>query len=139
MSKNEINAVWQGKMSFESEVNGHKIILDADDKVGGENKGPRPKPLLLVSLAGCTGMDVASFLTKMRVNYDSFKVTVSGELTEEHPKKYHSMHITYEFKGNNLNMEKINKAISLSQDKYCGVNALFKDAGVVITSEVKVN
>lgn len=138
MAKNEVKIEWIQKMSFSSSINGHNIILDADDKVGGEDKGPRPKPLLLLSLAGCTGMDVASFLKKMRVNYDAFRVLVSGELTEEHPKTYHSMHIIYEFKGSDLDMKKIEKSISLSQDKYCGVSAMFKNAGVKITSEIKI-
>ena len=65
--KDEINVVWTGDMTFETELNGHKLIIDADKKVGGKDKGPRPKPLMMLSLAGCTGMDVISILKKMRV------------------------------------------------------------------------
>jgi putative redox protein len=56
--KSSINAKWQGKMAFDVEIGGHKITLDAAEEVGGENRGVRPKPLMLVALAGCTGMDV---------------------------------------------------------------------------------
>ena len=141
MSENTITATWQGAMSFEVEVNEHKIVLDAKSDVGGQDRGPRPKPLLLVSLAGCTGMDVAYFLKKMRVEYDSFKVTVSGNMTTEHPKTYDAMHTVYEFTGTDLEakLDNIKKAISLSQDKYCGVSALFKKAGVNLSSDTIVN
>jgi len=68
------NVTWTGAMSFEAEVNSFKIKLDADEAVGGKNTGPRPKPLTLVSLGGCTGMDVISILGKMRVVPEYFNV-----------------------------------------------------------------
>jgi len=93
-------------MAFEAEVNGHKIIIDAGQHVGGENRGPRPKSFMLVALGGCTAMDVISILKKMRVEVESFNVKVDGELTEEHPKHFYKMHIIYEFTGKNLAMDK---------------------------------
>ena len=111
-------------MAFEAEVNGHKIMLDAADSVGGENKGPRPKALLLVGLAGCTAMDVISILKKMRVQPSYFNVEVEGELTEEHPKYYDKIHLKYVFRGEDLPMAKLEKAVNLSQDRYCGVSAM---------------
>ncbi|HPW65954.1 MAG TPA: OsmC family protein [Salinivirgaceae bacterium] len=135
--KNEVSMNWKGNMSFEGEVNGHKLMLDADLTAGGENKGPRPKPLMLMALAGCTGMDVVSILKKMRVDLDDFNVKVSADLTEEHPMVYSTMHIIYEFKGKNLDLEKINKAVSLSQDRYCGVSAMYKQFAK-ITHEIKI-
>jgi putative redox protein len=137
MKKNEISMNWKGNMSFEGEVNGHKIMMDADPSVGGENKGPRPKPLMLLALAGCTGMDVVSILKKMRVEVQDFNVSVSAEMTEEHPVVYSSMHIVYEFKGQNLDMEKLQKAIDLSQERYCGVSAMYKQF-LKLTYEIKV-
>ena len=113
-------------MSFESEINNHIIIADADPKFGGEDKGPRPKPLLLISLAGCTGMDVISLLKKMRVEIDDLKIEVSGELTEEHPKYYHKIDLVYRIKGKEINKKKVEKAVNLSQEKYCGVTAMLK-------------
>lgn len=136
MMKHEINLQWLEKMAFETEVNGHKITLDASDEVGGEDKGPRPKPLMLVALAGCTGMDIVSILKKMRVNLDYFNVKVSGDVSEEHPKKYTEMHVTYMFKGKDLDIEKLKKAVNLSEDRYCGVRAVYNE-GVKMTSEIK--
>ena len=126
--KSAVSLKWLKNMAFETEVNGHKLVLDAESKVGGEDKGMTPKPLMLVALAGCTAMDVVSILKKMRVKLDDFNVDIEGNLTEEHPKQYDKMKIIYEFTGVNLPLEKIKKAIDLSQDKYCGVSASFKKA-----------
>lgn len=128
---------WKGNMSFEGEVNGHKLMLDADSAAGGEDKGPRPKPLMLLALAGCSGMDVVSILKKMRVDLDDFNVKVSADLTKEHPMVYSTMHMIYEFKGKNLDPEKINKAINLSQERYCGVSAMYKEF-LKLTHEIKI-
>jgi putative redox protein len=88
-----------------------------------------PKPLVLVSLAGCTGMDVISILKKMREPVTYFNIRVQGDLTEEHPKTYTSVKIIYEFKASDkLKDENVRKAIALSQDRYCGVSALLKKA-----------
>lgn len=124
--KHKIDCKWLNNMAFEANVGEHKIIIDADEAVGGENRGPRPKMLTLASLAGCTGMDVISILKKMQVNVEYFNIEVEGELTEEHPKYYKAIHLTYQFKGNNIDPEKVEKAINLSQEKYCGVNALLR-------------
>ena len=138
MDKVQIFADWQEGMAFEAEVNGHKLMLDADEKVDGTNKGPRPKPLMLVALAGCTGMDVISILKKMRVEPSKFRVWVEAEQTEEHPKHYTAMKVIYEFWGKNLPLESINKAVSLSEEKYCGVSAAYRK-GMTITHEVRIN
>lgn len=121
-----VNIKWTEGMAFEAEVNDFKITLDATPAVGGQNKGPRPKPLTLVSLGGCTGMDVISILNKMRVKPDYFNVEVSGEMTEEHPKYYHKIHIKYIFRGKDLPMAKLEKAVTLSQDRYCGVSEMLR-------------
>lgn len=122
----KVNVTWKDHMTFNANVNGFDVILDADEKVGGRNLGPRPKPLTLVSLGGCTGMDVISILGKMRVDPDFFDVEVEGQLSEEHPKYYKSIHIKYIFKGKNLPKDKLEKAVNLSQDRYCGVSAMLK-------------
>ena len=128
---NKINVAWTGDMAFEAEVNDFKIKLDADERVGGKNSGPRPKPLTLVSLGGCTGMDVISILTKMRVKPDYFNVEVSGELTDEHPKYYNKIHVVYTFRGSDLPMAKLEKAINLSQDRYCGVSEMLRKVATI--------
>ena len=124
-------------MAFNVEVGGFNIAIDADEKVGGMNGGPQPKPLTLASLGGCTGMDVISILTKMRVKPDYFNVEVSGELTDEHPKYYHKIHIRYIFRGKDLPMAKLEKAINLSQDRYCGVTAMLNKVAD-ITHEIVI-
>lgn len=137
MAKEQIKLNWLENMAFEADVNGHKIILDASDTVGGENRGARPKPLMMVALAGCSGMDVVSILKKMRVEVEAFNVLVEGDLTEDHPKQYLKMHVVYEFKGRDLPMDKLEKAVDLSQEKYCGVSAMYRKA-FGITSEIRI-
>ena len=129
--KDKVEIKWTEDMAFEATANNHKIVIDAVEAVGGKDRGPRPKPLTLVSLGGCTGMDVISILTKMRVKPDYFNVEVEGELTEEHPKYYHTITINYIFKGKDLPMEKLEKAVTLSQDRYCGVTAMLNKAAVI--------
>lgn len=117
---------WTKGMSFIADLDGHKIIIDADASVGGENKGPKPKPLMLAALAGCTGMDVVSMLTKMRVDIEEFDIDVEANMTTEHPKQYDAFTIVYTFKGKDLPMAKLEKAVSLSQEKYCGVSDMYR-------------
>lgn len=126
--KDSISLDWLSGMAFETEVNGHKLYFDAGESVGGKNLGPRPKAFMMVSLAGCTGMDVASILKKMRVNYEALNISVEGELAEEHPKKYLDMKVIFRFKGKDLPLEKIEKAVNLSKDRYCGVSANYNDS-----------
>jgi putative redox protein len=104
-------------MKFDTEVNGHNFMIDADENGGGENSGPRPKPLMLAALAGCTGMDVVSLLKKMRQDVEYFSVEVDGDTTSDHPKTYYRMHVIYELKGNDLDLEKVEKAINLSEER----------------------
>ncbi len=136
--KSSITATWKDKMAFEVEVAGHKIMIDADEKVGGENRGPQPKPFMLVALGGCTAMDVISILKKMRVELDDFKVRVEGDITEEHPKHFYKMKVIYEFTGKDLPMDKIKKAVSLSEERYCGVSASYRKA-MELSSEIIVH
>jgi len=128
MSKIALKTEWKGNMKFESDVYGHKVVVDADASVGGEDSGPRPKPLMLVALAGCTGMDVESILKKMKVELEGLNIIIEGEQTEEHPKHYSELKVIYEFKGKHLPMDKLEKAVNLSEDRYCGVNAIYKKA-----------
>jgi putative redox protein len=137
MSKQEIKIDWLENMAFKTEVNGHEMVIDASSEAGGDNRGPRPKPLMLVALAGCTGMDVVSILKKMRVDVEAFSVKVVGNVTEEHPKHFDSMHVIYEFRGKDLPMDKLDKAVNLSDERYCGVSATLKK-GIKITHEIVI-
>lgn len=124
-------------MAFDVEVNNHKFMIDATEAVGGKDKGPRPKALVLAGLGGCTGMDVISILKKMRIEPEYFNVGVAAHSTDEHPKYYDKIHLTYTFKGKNLDTAKLEKAINLSQERYCGVTAMLNKVAE-ITHEIKI-
>ena len=139
MATSKTSAVNKGGLAFDLELQGTTIKVDADPSVGGEDYGPRPKPLMLSSLAGCTGMDVASILGKMQVPYDSFKLEIEGDLAEEHPKTYTAVRVRYIFTGDELDRGKIEKAINLSLDRYCGVAATLQKAGAEVNYEIVMN
>jgi putative redox protein len=135
--KHTVNTVWSEGMKFQSEIDQYSVQLDAQPENGGTDAGPSPKKLLLSALAGCTGMDVVAILQKMRVSLKGLNIIIEAEMTEEHPKHYSSFHITYEFSGNDLEMEKLEKAVTLSQEKYCGVSFMFRQFAK-ISSEIKI-
>ncbi len=137
MTTDKATARWLGKMAFEGDVDGHKITIDALPQSGGENRGARPKPLMLLALAGCTGMDVVLIAGKMRIEIENLNITVSGEVTEDYPKRYHSMHVVYEISGKNLPADKLQKIVEMSEHKYCGVSAVYNKS-VKMTSEIKI-
>jgi len=137
MGKEIVSTKWLDGMAFECDINGHKVTIDAVPEVGGQDRGPRPKPLMLASLGGCTAMDVISILKKMRVDVKDLNVIVEGELTEEHPKHFYNMHVIYEVTGKDLPLDKIKKAVTLSEDRYCGVSAVYKEV-IEITSEIRL-
>jgi putative redox protein len=126
--KDTVSIQHNGNMSFTVKVNGHNMVIDSSHEFGGSNQGPRPKSLMMVALAGCTGMDVVSLLGKMRIKFEDFKVVVEGNITEEHPKHFDHMHIKYFIKGKEIPEDKVNSAINMSQEKYCGVSYSLKKA-----------
>ena len=128
---------WDSEMAFKAMVNGHELMLDLDEDTGGKNRGARPKPLLLVSLGGCTGMDVISILKKMRIEPAYFNVKIEGEVTEEHPKHFTKIHLIFEFRGKDLPVDKLQKAIDLSKERYCGILYTLQKV-VELTSEIKI-
>jgi putative redox protein len=133
----EVETRWNEEMSFTSTVNGHDIIIDAAEQFGGKNRGPRPKPLLLTSLTGCTGMDVIAILGKMKVKVESLTVSAKATLAEEHPQVYTRIELLFEFRGKDLPTDKINKAVALSQEKYCAVSAMVRKS-CLLGYEIKV-
>lgn len=135
--KETISTKWLSDLAFEAEVDGHKIYMDSSMEHGGKNTGPRPKPLMMVALAGCTAMDVAAILYKMREEPEEFSVDVEGEISEDHPKRFLEMKIIYRFKGKNLNRKNIEKAVNLSNTRYCGVSANYSKA-FPITHEILI-
>ncbi len=119
---------WLDNMGFISEIDGHHIKLDLSRENGGDDRGPRPKALLLTAIHGCSGMDVVTILKKMRVTGFSFDMETEAESTREHPKAYHTIRVSYIFTGNNIPEDKVVKAVKLSVEQYCGVIAMLSKA-----------
>lgn len=105
----------------------HALIVDSGKKLSFD-QGIRPRELLLVSLSTCTGMDVVSILNKMRVQFDDFRIIAKANSTKKHPKVFTNINLEYKLKGKNIDPKKVEKAINLSQNRYCGVSAMLKKA-----------
>ncbi|WP_214985588.1 OsmC family protein [Tenacibaculum dicentrarchi] len=134
MASHTVTTVWKENMQFETDnPSGHKVFIDVGEESGGKGEGLRPKAMMLSALAGCSGLDIIPLLNKMRTSITDLKMEVTGELTQEHPKYYHIVTVDYHFYGTDLNEDKINKAVQLSVDKYCGVMEMFRKF-----SEVKI-
>ena len=125
------SVVLQDGMHFVGELDGFGVPIDADAAVGGKNRGPRPKGLLLTSLAGCTAMDVISILRKMKIEPDSFSVEAEADVTAEHPKVFKTVRIIYRLRGKDIARDKVEKAVDLSLGKYCGVFAMLSKAAPI--------
>ncbi len=123
---NKIEVSWKGKMLFESVAPEGTVMIDAAEEAGGQGKGLRPKALMLTSLAGCTAMDVASLLKKMRAEVRNFNIEVEANLTEENPKVYDKVKVIYKFYDKDFQKDKIEKAVNLSVERYCGVYEMFR-------------
>ncbi len=113
---------------------GHSLIMDADDAAGGHNTGFRPMELLLVGFGGCSGMDVLSILRKKRQQVTGLEINVKGERADNYPKVYTEVYIEYVVKGKDVAKEAVERAISLSLDKYCSVGATLAKAGRIMHS-----
>lgn len=137
MEKHVVKTKWLGKKAFEGVVRGHKIIVDAGTETGGEDRGASPKQLMLLALGGCTGIDVSGIVLKMKEDVRDLNIIVEGELTDEHPRHYKSMHVIYEFTGKKLNIVNLRKAVDLSEEKYCGVMAVYKKV-IRMSSEIRI-
>lgn len=117
---------------------GHMVPMDTKKEVGGLESAPTPMELVLQALIGCTQMDVVSILKKMKVEYDEFIVSETHERAEDHPKVYTKIHLTYSFKGEGMDIEKVKKAVKLSKERYCGVSAMLSKTAE-ITNEIMIN
>lgn len=113
------------------------ISIDGPEEFGGSNAGIRPKELVLLALAGCTGSDVVSILQKKRAKLVDFEIFISAETRDEHPQVFTKIHIEYVFYGDELRKEDIERAIELSSTKYCSVQAMLK-ASVEITHSYRI-
>jgi putative redox protein len=126
MDTHFVSTQFRGGMAFTSHIKEHSLVTDAGPDDGGHNEGPGPKRLMLVSLAGCTGIDVVGILNKMKVIFSDLSIDTEGTLSETHPRTYVHVKVLYKIKLAEENRVKMEKAVNLSVDKYCGVMAMFK-------------
>jgi putative redox protein len=135
---NKTKLVWKNELAFTVEQDGHQFHVDGDKDFGGQDLGPKPKGLLLSSLAGCSGMDAVSILKKMRIPEYKLTIEVEGELVDEHPAVYKHIDLIFRFSGKDLPIDKLKRAVELSTEKYCPVYAMLIKA-VPIETKILLN
>jgi putative redox protein len=124
-----------GGMKFSGGAgSGHSVTIDASVEHGGEDAGFRPLELLLVGLGGCTGMDVVSILQKMKQDVTGYEVRVTGDRADDHPKVCTTIWVEHIVKGRQLKPNMVEKAISLSTERYCPAIGMLRKAASIITS-----
>jgi putative redox protein len=134
----QVRAQWTSGMRFEgTNADGLSVVMDSHPEHGGTAGGPAPMETLLLALAGCTGMDVIPILGKMRAPVERFAIEVEAERAEEHPRVLTAIHLRYVAAGRGLRADQVEKAVALSQEKYCSISAMLRKAAP-ITYEVVV-
>ena len=130
MAMLESSAEWQGGMEFKVQAGDHAITIDAPEIYGGQNHGPKPTYMLLAGLMGCTGMDVASLLRKMRVPVARISLQSAADVAEDDPHVFRSIDLAYDFEGERLeaHVEQVRKAIHLSKEKLCCISIMLSRA-----------
>jgi putative redox protein len=136
MNTTKSHTKWLGGLAFESTNPGGTITIDALKEQGGSDSGLRPKALMLNALAGCSAMDIANLVGKMRAEIDTFTIDVEGDLTDEEVQTYHTFRVSYNFFGADLDKEKLDKIVKLSTEKYCGVMIMFRQFAKI---DIKIN
>lgn len=135
----KIRATWTAPMRFDAaSESGRVATMDTLAEHGGSGTGPSPMETVLMAMAGCTGMDVASILAKMRAPVRTFTIAVDAERATEHPKVFTKIHVRYEVAGPGLQREQVEKAVTLSLDKYCSVTAMLR-LGAEVTYDLDVS
>ncbi|HNY91494.1 MAG TPA: OsmC family protein [bacterium] len=116
----------------------HWVTMDADPAVGGQDGGARPLELLLLGLGGCTSMDVLSILEKKRIHLDDYECLLEADRADEHPKVFTRIRIKFVFYGDAIPAEAVERAIALSEEKYCSASAMLrKSAEVQVEYEIR--
>ncbi|MEF8879197.1 MAG: OsmC family protein [Candidatus Thermoplasmatota archaeon] len=109
----------------------HWAAVDGPKKYDGYEAASRPMELLLISLGSCTGSDVASILKKKRVDLEGFELKIEAEQSKDHPKVFTKIHIEFVFYGEGIDENDLERAIELSQKKYCPVSAMLREKAVI--------
>ena len=110
---------------------GHTITMDGPPESGGENLGVRPMEMLLLGVAGCTMIDVVTTLKKMRQDLSHLETKINAERATDHPKVFTDIHIQFIVKGKDLDSKKVDKAITLSAEKYCSASIMLGEMATI--------
>ena len=133
MSKRTASVRWVDGLVFETQTeSGHRGYLDSFPKEGETSKGPTPMELILVAVAGCTGMDIVDILRKKRLNIKGLEVQVTGTRAETYPMVYTELDVVYSVRGKDIPASAVEQAVKLSEEKYCSV-------GIMIGKVAKIN
>jgi putative redox protein len=125
----DARVTWKGRMTFEgTSDSGFTIPLGTFPEIGGDNDGFRPLELFAIGLGGCTGMDVVSIMAKKRMDVKTFEVKVHAVRAQEHPKVFTDVEIEYIVSGHEINREWVERAVELSETKYCPAQAMLSKA-----------
>ena len=130
----QTNTVWKQGLAFDSTFDGHTIELNGATGEDGRRLGFGPKALLLSGLAGCSGIDVVDILTKMKIDFDSLEIIAKADQTDEHPRVFKEISITYRIKTEPENEGRVKRAVDLSLEKYCGVAAMLSKHTDIISN-----
>ena len=133
-----ISVNWvDGMLMVGKSHSGHSITMDGPPEIGGDNLGVRPMEMLLLGVAGCTMIDVVTTLKKMRQDLTKCETKLSAERADEHPKVFTDIHIQFIVKGQDLDPKKVEKAITLSAEKYCSASIMLgKTASITHDFEI---
>ena len=133
---NSAKVSWVDGALFVAEAgSGHTFTMDGSAEVGGRNLGARPMEVMLIGMGGCTAIDVVSMLKKQRQDITGVEVSLIGERASDHPMVYTEVKLVYTVRGRKLNKALVERAVSLSDEKYCSATAMFKKTASV-THEV---
>lgn len=136
--EHEVEAMWMDGMRFNALVQGHTVVMDAPERVGGSDEGPVPKPLMLTALAGCTGMDVIALLRKEGSKLRSFAMRANGTLSKGAPMVYVAAHLSFEAEGAPEDQQALIGAVQRSQNELCGVAAMLR-CSMPVTWQLRFN
>ena len=128
----QASVVWSKGMSFTGTADsGHTVAIGTDPGVGGDDDGLRPMELMAISLAGCTAMDVISILRKKRQEVTGFEVRVEGPRAKDHPHVFTEIEVTYVLRGRGIDPAAVERAMQLSEEKYCPAQAMLRNAAPI--------
>jgi len=137
MASKSISLTWLRDRTFVAQLGAHHVVIDSAEG-GRDSRGPSPMDLALAALAGCTAIDVISILEKQRQPITDLIIRVEGERADEHPRRYTRVTVTYEVHGAGLSRPAVERAVQLSEEKYCSVSATFREPTEIVSQIVLV-